>query len=137
MGAQRRRVVNGELGGDALIVLLALVAAAALAVILWALGNGVPPMPSSRRVRVALTALLEKLCLPQHPTVVDLGSGWGGVSLAVSRAMPSATGYENSPAPYLFALAARGRVPHRGNRWPRKYRGVARRGRVARRPIHP
>lgn len=67
-----------ELRDDGLIVLLTLVAFAALTTILWALRNGVPPMPSSARARVTLIALLRQLRLPRDGRIVELGSGRGG-----------------------------------------------------------
>jgi len=102
--------VNAEvllLGGS--VVLLVAVACAAVSIILRTLRNGVAPMPSSRHVRAAMTGLLRELRLPGNPSIVELGSGWGTLSLTLSRALPGAmvTGYENSPVPFLFSRVAR------------------------------
>lgn len=91
------------------VVLLAFVAIAAISIIVRTLRNGVPPMPSSPRVQAGMIAVIRQLGLPQHATVVELGSGWGSLSLAVSRAVPAAAvvGYENSPVPFWFSVALR------------------------------
>lgn len=89
-------------------VIALLVALGAASIIGRTLRNGVPPMPSSARVRACMTALLLRAELPVGSTVVELGSGWGGLSRAVGRALENATviGYENSRVPYWFARAA-------------------------------
>jgi hypothetical protein len=103
---------GSSVGFDLSLALLAVIALAALSVIVRALVNGVPPMPSSRRVRVRITTLLSRLSAgsgtSRRPatTVVELGSGWGTLSLAIGRTLRDATviGYENSLVPYLFSL---------------------------------
>lgn len=92
------------------IGLAAAVTLAALSIIVRTLRNGVAPMPASGSVRTAIMALLRQLDLPDAATVVELGSGWGSLGLALSRAMPAAAviGYENSPIPFWFSLLARG-----------------------------
>ncbi|HUX21635.1 MAG TPA: class I SAM-dependent methyltransferase [Spirochaetia bacterium] len=91
------------------VVLLCIVAVGALSIIVRTLRNGVAPMPSSARVQSKAISVVRDLGLPRLCTVVELGSGWGNVSLKVSRALPEASviGYENSPVPFLFSVAAR------------------------------
>lgn len=106
--------MNGKaLLQDGSILLLVIVAFVALSIIVRTLRNDVPPMPSSRRVRATIIELLRHLPLPRQGTVVELGSGWGGLSRALSRALPAATviGYENSPVPFFFSVVARRLCP--------------------------
>lgn len=94
---------------DASIVFLVLVTLSAVSVIARTLRNGVAPMPSSNRVQSQLVALLRSLPLEPMGTVAELGSGWGSMSLALCRALPSmnVVGYENSSVPFLVSLAVR------------------------------
>jgi len=94
---------------DGTIVLLVLVVFAVFSIIVRTLRNGVAPMPSSVRVRATMTSVLRELSMPPHGTVVELGSGWGSLSLALSRALPvmKVIGYENSPVPFWFSVIIR------------------------------
>lgn len=89
------------------VALLVLVIIAALSTFVRMVSNGVAPMPSSGRVRARMVELLRQL--QPVSSVVELGSGWGGLSILLSRAMPTATvtGYENSFLPYCFSLILR------------------------------
>lgn len=81
----------------------ALIAVAAAWVIISTLRLGIPPMPSSRKVR---RAVIEALCdLPAGTRVVDLGAGWGGLMARIASERPdlAVEGYERSPVPYLVA----------------------------------
>lgn len=82
-----------------------LVSVGAVSIIVRTLRNGVPPMPTSDRVRAGMMALVRQAALPPGAMVVDLGSGWGGVSRELARLLPNATvtGYENSRVPYWFS----------------------------------
>jgi len=82
-------------------------------------------MPSSRRAAVLMVrcaaeeaARLDSEPRPDQATaavgkptyIIEAGSGWGGLAIAVARRIPKAQveGYENSPLPFLFsALRAR------------------------------
>lgn len=79
---------------------------ALMSVLYSTLRTGVPPMPSSWRSRRALLAFLED-AVPDHPTVtlVDLGSGWGGIVIPMARRFPQhrIEGYELSWLPWLFS----------------------------------
>lgn len=87
------------------IVLLAVLAAtvgAAASVLFTARRVGSVPMPSSRSVHRAVVAEVARY---PHARVVDLGSGWGGLALAVARACPERTvvGIEASRLPLLVS----------------------------------
>lgn len=62
---------------------------------------GVSPMPTVGRVR---NKILAQVPSSAHH-VVELGSGWGGISLLAGRRYPhmQVTGIELSPVPYLFS----------------------------------
>jgi hypothetical protein len=64
---------------------------------------GVSPMPTVPAVRAAMLSLVPedgKGC-----TMMELGSGWGGIALALARRRPDCTvvGVEGSLFPYLFS----------------------------------
>lgn len=94
---------------DGSIVLLALVTISAVSIIVGTLRNGVVPMPTSPRVRAEILELLRLLSLEPPATVVELGSGWGSLSLPMSRELSAMAviGYENSPVPFLASNAVR------------------------------
>jgi hypothetical protein len=90
----------------------ALIAALALLVIVVVLVNefyqarlGVPCMPTMPRVR---RKMLE-FASPPGDSIVELGSGWGGMAIAAARAFPGTrvTGLERSVFPYLFSRLRR------------------------------
>lgn len=105
--------------------LLALTLLAAVSVIYQGWRNGITPMPSSRRAAVLMVrcAAEEAARLDSEPRpgqadaaagkpiyIIEAGSGWGGVAIALARRIPTAriVGFENSPLPFLFsALRAR------------------------------
>lgn len=92
---------------------LAAVFAAAASILLTTLHNGVPPMPSSARVRRRITSLIARFPEGAYGTaggsVAELGSGWGTLTLALARALPAATvtGFESSLVPFLCSLLFR------------------------------
>lgn len=90
----------------ALLSLLSAVTIAAAWMIITTLYLGIPPMPSSPRVRAAVIDALSDL--PPGTRVVDIGSGWGGLVRRLARERPDlvVAGYERSPIPYLFSLLA-------------------------------
>ena len=93
------------------IALLVVVALAATSIVVSTLRLGISPLPSSRRATRALLALLPA---DVRGTIVELGSGWGGLAIALARARPAARviGYERSPVPWLVSRVRRalGRV---------------------------
>lgn len=67
---------------------------------------GVPPTPSSPRLRRAMIELLD---VRPGETIIELGSGWGGLAVRLARKHPEAhiVGLEMSLFPYMVA---RGRL---------------------------
>lgn len=64
--------------------------------------TGISPLPSTRLGQeLVIAALPDEL----EGTVIEAGSGWGGLARAVGRRCPRARviGYELSPLPWLFA----------------------------------
>jgi hypothetical protein len=88
------------------IAVLALLVLAAATIVWSTLRFGISPMPSSRRVRDALVALLPA---DLDGTVHELGAGWGTLAFAVARRCPRATvvAHEGSLVPYLFCALRR------------------------------
>jgi len=67
---------------------------------------GIPPVPTLPKTRRRIMAALQTHLKDVQPSnIAELGSGWGGLSVALSRIFPDAaiTGYEISPAPYWFS----------------------------------
>ncbi len=67
--------------------------------------TGVPTLSSSRSETNDVVALLKHAKLPEQAVIVDLGSGWGTLVVALARAFPDASvqGVEMSPFPYLVS----------------------------------
>lgn len=88
------------------VFVVSLCLVALLSILYSTLRTGVPPMPSSWRSRRALLDCLAET-VPGQPsvTLVDLGSGWGGVAIAMARRFPEhrVEGYEVSWLPWLFS----------------------------------
>lgn len=85
-------------------ILLALVVFGFASIVVVSLRVGISPMPSSREARVAMIELLPKNLSGQ---IHELGSGWGGLALALARAFPRCTivATEASLVPFLFSRA--------------------------------
>jgi hypothetical protein len=70
-------------------------------IILTSLKNGIPPVPTSQKVK---QTFLE--CLPSIPPaqIAELGAGWGTLVFALAKKYPTSTvvAYENSLIPFLF-----------------------------------
>ncbi|MEG3640042.1 class I SAM-dependent methyltransferase [Magnetococcus sp. PR-3] len=71
-------------------------------IVFYTLRTGAPPMPSSPVMRRTL-----RMVLPKNPQgdVVELGSGWGGLTQQLGEAYPNHTiiGLELSPLPWLIS----------------------------------
>ncbi|WP_343676890.1 methyltransferase [Paraburkholderia heleia] len=67
--------------------------------------TGVPTLSSGRSEVDDIVAMLEHAKLPRHALIVDLGSGWGALVIALARAFPEASvqGVEVSLFPYLVS----------------------------------
>lgn len=91
-------VAAGPVESVTLIVLIA----AGVLILAYTLRTGVPPMPTNPATRTAMLALLPARI---DGTIYDLGSGWGGLAIALARRYPDnpVVGIELSPLPYAFA----------------------------------
>lgn len=84
------------------LTLLAFVLLIALSIIWTTLQTGISPMMSSSK---ACQAMLTAIELPRNGPLVDLGSGWGTLVVAVARNYPQqqVIGYELSWFPWLIS----------------------------------
>jgi hypothetical protein len=84
------------------LAFLVLTAAAAVLIVAYSLRVGITPMPSSGAAR---QRILELIPADLGGTILELGAGWGGLAVALSRCFPAAqiVAYELSPVPWLVA----------------------------------
>lgn len=89
-----------------LLSLLSAVTIGAAWLVITTLHLGIPPMPSTRKLRTAVVGTLSDL--PAGTRVVDIGSGWGGLVRRIAQARPDLVveGYERSSLPFLFSRLA-------------------------------
>ncbi len=92
-----------------MILELSLAALTILVVVLltgYTARTGIAPVPTSRPGRELVLASLPEV---GGGTIVEAGSGWGGLAVRIARAHPRARviGYELSPLPWLFASLRR------------------------------
>jgi ribosomal protein L11 methylase PrmA len=82
--------------------LLAITFLAAASIIWFSLATGIGPVPSTRRARQAMLAVVQ--AAPAGP-VMDLGSGWGTLAIAAARRFPEreVVGYELSWVPWAVS----------------------------------
>ncbi len=88
-----------------------LAVAASVSLVLSVVVTGVPALASSRSETRDVIALLQQAQLPPNAVIIDLGSGWGTLVVALARAFPDARvhGVEMSPLPYWVSrLRTRG-----------------------------
>ncbi len=77
-------------------------------IVFWSLKTGSPPTPTSPSVRRTMMALLpERLPGHHNGSIVELGSGWGGVAFALAKRYPlhPVIGYELSIIPWAVSRA--------------------------------
>ena len=84
--------------------ILALVLASGLSIVFYQLYTGVPPMPSKQSEREQAIELLQAADL-NDGVIYELGCGWGGLILMLTKAFPDRpiVGYELSWLPFLVA----------------------------------
>lgn len=65
----------------------------------------IPPAPTLPWVRRRIISALKTHLTKDNPTIIELGSGWGGLSFSIARNFPKAQvlGYELSPFPFWFS----------------------------------
>lgn len=105
---------------NALYLLLLLTVFASASLIFYSIKTGISPMPSSHRAAETVIAETEREAErilagrpPHHRNgfrtggilIVEAGSGWGGLALALARRLPACrvAGYELSPLPFLLS----------------------------------
>lgn len=86
-----------------LYILLFVVVVSGISLFFSVFRLGVPPMPSSKGMREKVVEELGQY--ENHRSIVDLGSGWGGLAARIAVAYPHrrVTGIELAPVPYLFS----------------------------------
>ncbi len=86
------------------IILLICIFFVGISIVLAAMKTGIPPMPTSGRVCRAMISFAEN---SGTGPLIDLGSGWGTIVIALARKYPDrqVIGYELSPVPWLVSLA--------------------------------
>ena len=87
--------------GIAANAIVILSVAAAVSVVVYSLWVGITPLPSTRLAR---RKLLE--AIPDgRGTIYELGSGWGGLALAIADRFPErpVIGFELSPLPWSIS----------------------------------
>jgi len=71
-------------------------------IVVWAIKNGIGPMPTSPKQKQCLLS-----SLPSHVKgkIFDLGSGWGTLAIPIAKRHPECevVGYESSPVPYFVS----------------------------------
>jgi len=89
-------------GAEAIVLITLLLLGTVI--VAYTVRTGVPPMPTGPGARAVMLRLMPTAV---DGTVYDLGSGWGGLALALADRYPDnqVVGIELSPIPYLFARA--------------------------------
>lgn len=85
------------------LIILAFVFLAGMSIVWTTLRTGISPMLSSGKAR---KAMLDALGSPKEVPLIDLGSGWGTLVIAMARKYPHhrVIGYELSWSPWLVSL---------------------------------
>jgi hypothetical protein len=85
-----------------LLIFFLFVALICILILVWTIKNGISPAPTTRKIRKALNAVLPQSI---EGSVVELGSGWGGMALFLARKYPNAEviAFETSPIPWLVS----------------------------------
>lgn len=98
---------------------VALTLLAGLSLVIFTTLTGVPTLSSSGVEASDIIALLKQANLARSAVIIDLGSGWGGLVIAVARAFPEARveGIEISPFPYLISRLRASGLPNASLRW--------------------
>jgi hypothetical protein len=84
------------------IILIACILIIAISIVLTSMKTGISPSPSSSKTFRAIVAATEN---SGTGPIVDLGSGWGTLVVALARKYPhrQVVGYELSLVPWLFS----------------------------------
>ncbi len=84
--------------------ILAIIFLISLSIVWSSLRSGITPVPSSRKARKTILTASQKAPVG---TIIELGSGWGNLALALAKEYPErqVIGYELSPIPWLVSVA--------------------------------
>lgn len=84
-------------------IIVAITTVVAISIVISSIRVGISPLPSSARARKAIMGLLDDV---EGKRIVELGSGWGNLLLAIARRYPDKEiiGYELSPFPYIVSV---------------------------------
>ncbi len=84
-------------------IVIILIILVTLSIIWSTLQTGISPVMSSKK---ASKAMLDSIKAPENGTLVDLGSGWGTLIIAVARKYPDkqVIGYELSWVPWMISV---------------------------------
>jgi hypothetical protein len=79
-----------------------LIVLCSMLILIWTVKNRISPTPTTRTVRKAIACELPENI---EGTIVELGSGWGGIALFLAKKYPKAEvyAYETSPLPWLIS----------------------------------
>ncbi len=93
------------------LTLIIIVTVIATSIIWSTVIAGISPMPSSKKAQQAVMQLVEASIDKMEGdasggTIVDLGSGWGGLVIRLAQTYPDrkVVGYELSPIPWFISL---------------------------------
>lgn len=84
-----------------LVILIIILFILSVSIVGFSLHTGISPMPSSSKAKKAILSVI-----PQDShTIYELGSGWGGLALALAKALPLAQlhAFELSPLPWIIS----------------------------------
>jgi hypothetical protein len=85
------------------VAVLAIVALSGASIVIYTMGNGIPPSPTGGKAKQVLLQAIEEI--GASGKVCELGVGWGTLALPIADRYPKIQliGYENSPVPYWIA----------------------------------
>lgn len=114
-------------------VVVVIIVLGGLSLVIFTLLTGVPTVSSRSAEIESITTLLKRSNLPERAVIVDLGSGWGAMVVALARAFPEAAveGIEISLLPYLISRLRTYGTSNVSLRWGNFYRSDLRRADAA------
>ncbi len=83
-------------------IIVVLMLSALSSIVIYSLRNGIPPMPTSRKVKQQLFDLLRQEKIQGN--IFELGAGWGTLAFPLAKHYHDCKvfAYENSFIPYMF-----------------------------------
>src|SRR5262245_47594071 len=85
-----------------LLITILLPLAIVMTIVAWTAINGIGPLPTTGKQKKAMFSALPESV---GGTIYELGSGWGGLGVALAKRYPGCRviGIENSPIPYWIS----------------------------------